>query len=117
MVPAVDSCFIPFDEVLETHYRNKNAVALMDLGDKYARRFDYEKVEKSYLKALSLPGQEDHLRLVKVYLESGQPARARQYLQGQVKRSPTNFNLYLLLPGPIFMKRLMKRPSRRPGPA
>ncbi len=96
-VPAVDSCSIPFDEVLETHYRNKNAVALMDLGDKYARRFDYEKAEKAYLKALSLPGQEDHRRLVEMYLESGQPARARQYLQGQLKRSPMNFNLHLLL--------------------
>lgn len=96
-VPAVDSCSIPFDEVLETHYRNKNAVALMDLGDKYARRFDYEKAEKAYLKALCLPGQEDHGRLVEMYLESGQPARARQYLQGQLKRSPMNFNLHLLL--------------------
>ncbi|NPV82467.1 MAG: PDZ domain-containing protein [Candidatus Aminicenantes bacterium] len=96
-VPAVDSCSIPFDEVLETHYRNKNAVALMDLGDKYARRFDYEKAEKAYLKALSLPGQEDYRRLVEMYLESGQPARARQYLLGQLKRSPMNFNLHLLL--------------------
>lgn len=96
-VPAVDSCSIPFDEALETHYRNKNAVALMDLGDKYARRFDYEKAEKAYLKALGLPGQEDYRRLVEMYLESGQPARARQYLQGQLKRSPMNFNLHLLL--------------------
>jgi hypothetical protein len=63
-VLAVDSCSIPFDEVLETHYRNKNAVALVDLGDKYARRFDYDKAEKSYLKALSLPGQDEYRRLV-----------------------------------------------------
>lgn len=96
-VPAVDSCSIPFDEVLETHFRNKNAVALMDLGDKHARRFDYEKAEKAYLKALGLPGQEDHGRLVEMYLENGQPARARQYLQGQLKRSPMNFNLHQLL--------------------
>jgi len=29
---------------------NKNSTALMDLGDKYARRFDYEKAEKPILK-------------------------------------------------------------------
>ncbi|MCX8160787.1 MAG: PDZ domain-containing protein [Candidatus Saccharicenans sp.] len=96
-IPEADSCAVPFEQVLETHYRNSNAVALMDLGDKYARRLDYEKAEKSYLKALALPGQDDHGRLVEIYLDSGQAARARQYLQGLLKRSPMDFNLRLLL--------------------
>ncbi|MGB9906801.1 MAG: tetratricopeptide repeat protein [Candidatus Saccharicenans sp.] len=96
-LPLVDRCAIPFDELLETHFRNKNTVALMDLGDKYARRSDYQKAEKAYLKALSLPGQDDYRRLVDLYLESGQAASARRYLQDLLNRSPMDFKLHLLL--------------------
>ncbi len=94
---ATDSCLIPFEEVLEIHFRNKNPVALKDLGDKYARRFDYERAEKAYLKALSLPGETDHQRLVELYLSNGQGVRARRYLQDLINRSPLDFTLRLLL--------------------
>jgi len=92
-----DECALSFDEVLEIHYLDRNSTALMDLGDKYARRLDYERAEKAYLKGLSLPGENDYRRLVDFYLASGQTAKARKYLQSRLKQSSMNFELQLLL--------------------
>ena len=98
-----NNCILTFDEVLEMHFANQNSVALFDLGDKYARKLDYEKAEKAYLKAITLPPSEGESNydkykpLAELYLSTGQWEKARKYLLNLIDRTPTNFDLYVLL--------------------
>lgn len=99
-----DPCLPSFDQVLEIHHKDQHFTALMDLAEKYARRFDFEKAEKAYLKALSLPGARDYEQLISLYLSTNQTAKARKFLLARLDRSPMKFDLYLALARVYFFE-------------
>ncbi|MDD8020433.1 MAG: PDZ domain-containing protein [Acidobacteriota bacterium] len=94
-----DRCSFSFEEVLEMHSKNNDSETLIDLGDKYANRFDYEKAEQAYQKALELPDSysHDYEKLLNLYLESGQFEKAIEFLQRQIKKRSADFSLWLSL--------------------
>lgn len=92
-----DPCLPSFDQVLEIHHRDQNLTALMDLAEKYIRRFDFEKAEKACLAALSFPEAGDYEQLISLYLSTNQVAKARKILLAGLDCNPMRFDLYLAL--------------------
>ncbi|MBC7365082.1 MAG: PDZ domain-containing protein [Candidatus Aminicenantes bacterium] len=96
-INSSDPCLLSFEQALEIHYKDQNSTALKDLGEKYARRLDYEKAEKAYIKAFSLPEEHDYEPLLSLYFNTNQMSKAKKFILDALDRSPMKYDLYVAL--------------------
>ncbi|MDI6865976.1 PDZ domain-containing protein [Thermodesulfovibrio yellowstonii] len=95
--PLQDKCLYSFDQVLDIHMKNNDAVAIKALAEKYLKRLDYEKAEKAYKKLMELSNNEDYEGLLSFYITTNQYRKAEEILLKKIDESPYDARLYISL--------------------
>ncbi len=92
--PSNDICKYSFDEVIDIHAKNKDTSALKGVGDKYLKRFEYEKAEKAYRKIAEITSWEEYDSILNFYITTKNLNKAKEILLKKISQSPYDTSLY-----------------------
>ncbi len=90
--PLQDKCTYSFEHVLDIHLKNRDALSLSAIAEKYTSKLEYDKSEKAYLMAMKIDS--DYEPLFLFYKETGQYKKAITLLSKALSNDPYNYKLY-----------------------
>lgn len=93
--PLHDRCLYTFEQVLDIHMKNNDAVAIKALTEKYLKRLDYEKAERAYRKLMELTNNEDYEGLLSFYIATKQYRKAEELLLEKIDEFPYDARSYI----------------------